>query len=62
MSQKNMVAQLTERERVLFQPWRDRYNSVMELFMAGGHYAADGVAFPSGYAAAVEVEIAAARG
>jgi long-subunit fatty acid transport protein len=41
--------------------WRDRWNSVMELFMAGGNYAAAGVPFPSGFPAAVEAEIAAAN-
>jgi hypothetical protein len=39
--------------------WRDRWNSVMELFMAGGNYAAAGVPFPAGIAAAVEAEIQA---
>lgn len=41
--------------------WRDRWNSVMELFMAGGNYAASGVPFPAGFAAAVDSEIAAAK-
>jgi hypothetical protein len=41
--------------------WRDRWNSVMELFMAGGNYAASGVPFPSGLPAAVDAEIAAAK-
>jgi phosphomevalonate kinase len=41
--------------------WRDRWNSVMELFMAGGNYAASGVPFPTGFATAVQAEIAAAR-
>ena len=41
--------------------WRDRWNSVMEIFMAGGNYAASGVPFPSGFPAAVAVEIAAAK-
>ena len=40
--------------------WRDRWNSVMELFMAGGNYPASGVPFPAGFPAAVEAEIAAA--
>jgi hypothetical protein len=39
--------------------WRDRWNSVMELFMAGGNYAAAGVPFPVGFAGAVDAEIAA---
>jgi len=37
--------------------WRDRWNSVMELFMAGGNYAAAGVPFPAGFEAAVGAEI-----
>jgi hypothetical protein len=41
--------------------WRDRWNSVMELFMAGGNYAASGVPFPKDFPAAVDAEIAAAR-
>jgi hypothetical protein len=41
--------------------WRDRWNSVMELFMAGGNYAASGVPYPAGFAAAVEAEITAAK-
>jgi hypothetical protein len=41
--------------------WRDRWNGVMELFMAGGNYAASGVPFPNGFADAVKAEIAAAR-
>jgi nanoRNase/pAp phosphatase (c-di-AMP/oligoRNAs hydrolase) len=41
--------------------WRDRWNSVMELFMAGGDYPAAGVAFPSGFAEAVRAELAAIR-
>ena len=41
--------------------WRDRWNSVMELFMAGGNYAASGVPFPKDFPAAVEAEIAAGK-
>jgi hypothetical protein len=41
--------------------WRDRSNSVMELFMAGGNYAASGVPFPDTFASAVDAEIAAAK-
>ena len=41
--------------------WRDRWNSVMELFMAGGSYTTPAVAFPAGFPAAVEGEIAAAK-
>ena len=41
--------------------WRDRWNSVMELFMAGGNYAASGVPLPADFPAAVDAEIAAAK-
>jgi hypothetical protein len=41
--------------------WRDRWNSVMELFMAGGNYAASEVPFPKGFPEAVQAEIAAAK-
>jgi long-subunit fatty acid transport protein len=41
--------------------WRDRWNSVMELFMAGGNYAVAGVPFPPGFPTALEEEIAAAK-
>ncbi len=41
--------------------WRDRWNSVMELFMAGGNYPAAGPAFPKEIVAAVQAEIAASR-
>ena len=41
--------------------WRDRWNSVMELFMAGGNYAASGVPFPKDFPEAVKSEISAAR-
>jgi hypothetical protein len=41
--------------------WRDRWNSVMELFMAGGNYAASGVPFPAGFPAGVDAELAAAK-
>jgi hypothetical protein len=41
--------------------WRDRWNSVMELFMAGGNYAASGVPFPADFAPAVQTEITAAQ-
>jgi hypothetical protein len=37
--------------------WRDRWNSVMELFMAGGNYPTSGVPFPEGFAPAVDSEI-----
>jgi hypothetical protein len=41
--------------------WRDRWNSVMELFMAGGTYAAAEVPFPQGFPDTVQTEIAASR-
>jgi hypothetical protein len=41
--------------------WRDRWNSVMELFMAGGNYAASEVPFAKGFPDAVQSEIAAAK-
>ena len=40
---------------------RDRWNSVMELFMAGGNYPASEVPFPSGFAEAVQREIQATK-
>lgn len=41
--------------------WRDRWNSVMELFMAGGNYPTAEAPFPAEFAAAVEAEIAAEK-
>ena len=41
--------------------WRDRWNSVMELFMAGGNYAVSGVPFPKDFPEAVDAEIASAK-
>jgi hypothetical protein len=41
--------------------WRDRWSSVMELFMAGGNYAASEVPLPKGFQEAVQAEIAAAK-
>lgn len=38
--------------------WSERWNSVMEVFMGGGNYAASGVPFPNEFAAAVDAEIA----
>jgi len=40
--------------------WRDRWNSVMELFMSGGNYAAADVPLPKDFRAVVDAEIAAA--
>ncbi len=39
--------------------WRDRWNSVMEVFMAGGNYPVSSVPFPDRFPAAVQAEIAA---
>lgn len=41
--------------------WRDRWNSVMELFMAGGNYPASDLPFPKDFPAALDAEIAAAK-
>jgi hypothetical protein len=41
--------------------WRDRWNSVMELFMAGGNYPVAEAPFPREFAAAVNLEIAASQ-
>jgi hypothetical protein len=41
--------------------WRDRWNSVMELFMAGGSYPASEIPFPKGFPDVVQAEIVAAR-
>jgi len=47
--------------RIYASAWRDRWNSVMELFMAGGNYAVAGVPLPSGFFAVVDLEVAAAK-
>ena len=39
--------------------WRDRWNSLMELFMAGGSYPATEVPFPKTFLSAVQAEIEA---
>jgi len=41
--------------------WRDRWNSVMELFMAGGNYAASEVPLPKGFPQVLQAELAAAQ-
>ena len=41
--------------------WRDRWNSVMELFMAGGNYPAAEIPFPMGFSTAIEAEIASLK-
>jgi hypothetical protein len=53
--------QQSDKFRNYASAWRDRWNSVMEIFMAGGNYAVAGVPFPSGFAAAVDAEIAGAK-
>ena len=42
--------------------WRDRWNSVMELFMAGGNYPVAEVLFPRDFASAVRAEMDALGG
>ena len=37
--------------------WRDRWNSVMEIFMAGGNYAVSQVRFPRDFPQAVQAEM-----
>jgi hypothetical protein len=41
--------------------WRDRWNSVMELFMAGGNYPVAETPFPKELIGAVQVEMEAAQ-
>jgi hypothetical protein len=41
--------------------WRDRWNSVMELFMSGGDYAAAGIPFPPEIAGALAKEATATQ-
>jgi hypothetical protein len=41
--------------------WRDRWNSVMELFMAGGNYPVAEVPFPKEFVAVVQTEMDAAK-
>ena len=50
-----------DRFRNYASAWRDRWNSAMELFMAGGNYAAAGVPFPTGFPSAVDAEIRVAK-
>jgi hypothetical protein len=50
-----------DRFRNYASAWRDRWNSVMELFMAGGNYAASEAPFPKGFPAAVQAEISAVK-
>ena len=51
----------SDRFREYAAAWRDRWNSIMELFMAGGNYAKAAVAFPNEFAAPLETEITAAN-
>jgi hypothetical protein len=46
--------------RTYASAWRDRWNSVMELFMTGGNYPVLGVPSPASFPDAVQAEIAAA--
>jgi len=41
--------------------WRDRWNGVMELFVAGGNYVASKVRLPRDFPDALKAEIDAAR-
>ena len=41
--------------------WRERWNSVMELFMVGGNYPPSRVPFPAEFPGVVNQEIAAAK-
>lgn len=41
--------------------WRDRWNAVMELFMAGGNYAVSGIPFPKEFPERVQAELAAVQ-
>lgn len=50
-----------DRFRNYASAWRDRWNSVMDLFMAGGNYAASGIPLPAGFAVAVDAEITTAK-
>jgi hypothetical protein len=47
--------------RTYASAWRDRWNSVMEVFMAGGDYPAAEIPFPTDFPAATNAEIAAMR-
>jgi hypothetical protein len=41
--------------------WRDRWNSIMELYMAGGNYPSTEIPFPNDFPDAVQVEIATVK-
>jgi hypothetical protein len=50
-----------DRFRNYASAWRDRWNSVMEIFMAGGNYPASGVSFPTDFPSVVDKEIVEAK-
>jgi hypothetical protein len=41
--------------------WRDRWNSLMELFMGGGEYPVSATPYPPAFPAALDEELAAAK-
>jgi len=41
--------------------WRDRWNAVMELFMAGGNYPVSGIPFPKEFPERVQAELMAVQ-
>ena len=45
--------------RIYAVTWNDRWNTVMEYFMAGGSYPTSEVAFPSEFPRAIDAELAA---
>lgn len=51
----------TKKFRSYAVAWSDRWNSVMEIFMAGGNYPAAEVPLPAGFEDAVRAELAASR-
>jgi hypothetical protein len=54
-------AAVADKYRNYASAWRDRWNSVMELFMSGGNYAVASVPAPEDFAAAVDAEIVATQ-
>lgn len=55
------LAAEVDRFRSYSAAWRDRWNSVMELFMAGGTYATTEVLLPAALSEKLQAEIAASR-
>jgi hypothetical protein len=51
----------TDKYRNYAAAWRDRWSSVLELFMAGGNYPAADLSAPAELPVAVQAEIAATR-